>query len=86
MEIDVKGLPEILAQPHAYLGVISSQRRWKLTAEKLREKGLREADLQKIHAPIGLDINAETPEEIAVSILAEVIMVQRGGDGGPLSH
>lgn len=86
MEIDVKGLPEILAQPHAYLGVISSQRRWKLTVDKLREKGLREADLQEIHAPIGLDINAETPEEIAVSILAEVIMVQRGGDGGPLSH
>jgi xanthine dehydrogenase accessory factor len=85
MDIDVSGLPEILSQPYGYIGVISSQRRWTLTEEKLREEGVKEADLRNIHAPIGLDINAESPEEIAVSIMAEVIMVQRGGDGGSLS-
>jgi len=85
MEIDVSGLPEVLKQPHQYVGVISSRRRWKLTEEKLKEQGVSEEDLSKVYAPIGLDLNAETPEEIAVSIMSEVIMVQRGGSGGPLS-
>lgn len=85
MEIDVQGLPEILNQPHQYVGVISSRRRWKLTEEKLLENGIGEEQLARVYAPIGLDLNAETPEEIAVSIMAEVIMVQRGGAGGPLS-
>lgn len=85
MEIDVSGLPEVLDQPHRYVGVISSRRRWKLTAEKLLERGVSQEKLEEIHAPIGLDLNAETPEEIAVSIMAEVIMVRRGGTGGPLS-
>lgn len=85
MEIDVSGLPEILDQPHTYVGVISSKRRWKLTEEKLREQGVSEEKLNDVYAPIGLDLNAETPEEIAVSIMAEVIMVQRGGEGNPLS-
>lgn len=86
MDIDVSGLPEIISQPHAYVGVISSRRRWTLTEEKLREEGIKEDNLRNVHAPIGLDINAESPEEIAVSIMAEVIMVQRGGDGGSLSN
>lgn len=85
MGIDVSGLPAILDQPHQYLGVISSKRRWRLTEEKLLENGVSEEQLSQIHAPIGLELNAETPEEIAVSIMAEVIMVQRGGTGKPMS-
>ena len=66
----------------AYLGVIGSRRRWTLTAEKLKEqRNLTEADLACIHAPIGLELEAETPKEIAISILAEIIMIQRGGTG-----
>jgi xanthine dehydrogenase accessory factor len=47
----------------------------------LQEDGMTEAQLARFHSPIGLELNAETPEEIAVSILAEVIMLQRGGTG-----
>lgn len=85
MGIDTRGIPGLLEHPLSYLGVISSQRRWRLTEEKLLEAGVSQSQLDPIHAPIGLDISAETPEEIALSILAEVVMVQRGGKGVPLS-
>lgn len=85
MGIDTRGIPGLLEHPLSYLGVISSRRRWRLTEEKLLEAGLPQSVLEQIHAPIGLDLNAETPEEIALSILAEVVMEQRGGQGVPLS-
>ncbi len=84
-QVDIRGLPELLAVPAAYLGVISSRRRWKLTEEQLLASGVKKNDIQRIHAPIGLDIQAETPEEIAVSILAEVLQATRGGTGKGLS-
>jgi xanthine dehydrogenase accessory factor len=46
--------------------------------EKLKEEGLTQQDIDRVHAPIGLDIGAETPEEIAVSIVAELISVRAG--------
>ena len=52
-----------------------------MTAEALAEQGISRDDLARIHAPIGLELRAETPKEIAVSILAEIVMVQRGGTG-----
>lgn len=85
MGIDTRGLPGLLEYDLSYLGVISSRRRWRLTEEKLLEAGIPESVLAQIRAPIGLDINAETPEEIALSIMAEVVMVQRGGKALPLS-
>jgi len=84
-QVDIRGLPELLAAPSAYLGVISSRRRWKLTEEELLEIGIKKKDLDRIHAPIGLDLKADTPEEIALSILAEVFQVIRGGSGKGLS-
>lgn len=84
-QVDVRGLPELLAAPSAYIGVISSRRRWKLTVEQLLETGITKKDLDRIHAPIGLDLKAETPEEIALSIMAEVFQVIRGGSGKGLS-
>jgi len=84
-QVDVRGLPELLAAPSAYIGVISSRRRWKLTVEQLLETGIKKKDLDRIHAPIGLDLKAETPEEIALSIMAEVLQVIRGGSGKGLS-
>jgi xanthine dehydrogenase accessory factor len=86
MTIDVQGIPELIKVPSAYIGLISSRRRWKLTADELRQAGVADEDIQRIHAPIGLDIGAETPEEIALSILGEVIMVLREGSGGSLSR
>jgi xanthine dehydrogenase accessory factor len=84
-QLDIRGLPELLAAPTAYIGVISSRRRWKLTEEELLAAGLKKKDLKRVHAPIGLDIKAETPEEIALSIMAEVFQVVRGGSGASLS-
>lgn len=73
MEVDISGLPALLETPAAYLGVIGSRRRWAETRKQLLETGITEEKLSAVHTPIGLDIHAETPEEIAVSILAEII-------------
>jgi xanthine dehydrogenase accessory factor len=79
--IDEELLPALLATDAPYIGVIGSRRRWAMTAQLLLEKGLRRADLERVHAPVGLELGAETPREIAVSILAEIVMVMRGGSG-----
>ena len=81
---DVDGLPPLLDMPHAYLGVIGSRRRWATTVKQLEAKGVARDKLARVHAPMGLELNAETPEEIAVSIMAEVLMRLRGGTGQPM--
>jgi len=84
VEVDVEGLPALIESPAAYIGVIGSRKRWATTVNKLLSAGIPKTSLQRIHSPVGININAETPEEIAVSILAEIIMVQSGGTGKPL--
>jgi xanthine dehydrogenase accessory factor len=78
---DVAGLPHLLAQPHAYLGVIGSRRRWLTAVKQLEAQGVSRERLTQVYAPMGLELNAETPEEIAVSVLAEIIMLRRAGTG-----
>lgn len=68
-----------------YVGLIGSKRRTKIVLERLRANGVDADQLKKIHAPIGLDIGAVTPEEVALAILAEMVAVRRGGKGGSLS-
>jgi xanthine dehydrogenase accessory factor len=85
MPVDVEALPHLLKQPHAYLGVIGSRRRWATAMKQLEERSIARDQLARVHAPMGLELNAETPEEIAVSILAEIIMLQRGGTGQPMA-
>ncbi len=75
--IDVSVLPALLRTPVAYVGVIGSRRRWLTTVDALRQAGVAEADLTHVHAPIGLEIHAETPEEIAISIMAEIVQIRR---------
>ncbi|MFN3741884.1 MAG: XdhC family protein [Anaerolineales bacterium] len=84
--IDVEGLPALLETPAAYIGVIGSKRRWLTTVNALREKGISEEKLARVRSPVGLEIHAETPEEIAISILAEIIMLRRGGSGQPMAY
>jgi xanthine dehydrogenase accessory factor len=79
--VDVAGLPKILEQPFAYLGIIGSKQRWKRTKRGLIDNKIQKKLIQRIHSPIGLEINAETPEEIAVSIMAEIIMIRHAGNG-----
>jgi xanthine dehydrogenase accessory factor len=59
--------------------VIGSRRRWQETRRLLLEDGIGAESLQRIHSPVGLELNAETPEEIAVSVVAEIIGRYRGG-------
>jgi xanthine dehydrogenase accessory factor len=68
----------------AYIGMIGSRRRVRATYVQLIEEGVDRTLIDGIHAPVGLDIGAETPEEIAVSVAAELVMLNRGGSGVPL--
>jgi xanthine dehydrogenase accessory factor len=82
LPVDINLLPALLATTAAYIGLIGSRRRWALTIRALiDERGMSEADLRRVHAPIGLELRAETPKEIALSILAEITMLRRGGSG-----
>ena len=68
-----------------YVGLIGSKRRTSIVIERLREAGIPDEQLRKIHAPIGLDIGAVTPEEVALAILAEIVAERRGATGTSLS-
>lgn len=83
VDIDVTAIPLLLDTPAGYIGVMGSARRWTAVRKKLLEQGVEAADLERIHVPIGIELGAETVEEIAVSILSEVIRAARtsGPDG-----
>lgn len=68
-----------------YVGLIGSKRRTSIVIERLREAGISDEQLRNIHAPIGLDIGAVTPEEVALAILAEIVAERRGATGTSLS-
>jgi xanthine dehydrogenase accessory factor len=68
-----------------YMGLIGSKRRTTIVIDRLREAGADEAELRKIRAPIGLDIGAVSPEEVALAIMAEIVAERRGATGGSLS-
>ena len=79
-------LREIIHGRARYIGMIGSKRRVKACFQRFRdEEKIAEEIIQRVYAPVGLDINTETPEEIALSILAEVIKVRRGGEARSLS-
>ena len=79
--VDAVGLPSLLDSNAAYIGVIGSKRRWLTTVKALKEKGVADEKIARVHSPIGLELNAETPEEIAVSIMAEIMMLKDKGTG-----
>lgn len=83
-QVDAAGLPALLETPAAYIGVIGSRRRWAETCKQLNEAGIGDEQLKRVHSPMGLGIGAETPEEIAVSILAEILMLRGSGSGKPM--
>lgn len=79
--VDALGLPSLLESQAAYIGVIGSKRRWATTVKALKEKGVADELIAKVHSPMGLELQAETPEEIAVSIMAEILMLRDKGSG-----
>lgn len=73
---DTECLEAVLNKKYAYVGMMGSRRRTAIVKEQLREKGYAAEVLENVHTPIGLEIHAETPEEIAVSIMAEIIEIR----------
>lgn len=79
-QYDVESLLEVLDDPLAYIGMIGSRRRIRAVFELLEtEQGIPAAKFDRVYAPVGLNIGAITPAEIAVCIMAEIINVMRGG-------
>jgi xanthine dehydrogenase accessory factor len=85
-KFDVPLLEVALKLPLAYLGAMGSRRTNDDRALRLKELGFTDADLGRLHAPIGLDVGARTPEETAVSIAAEIVAARWGGSGAQLRH
>ncbi|QJU54025.1 XdhC family protein [Herbiconiux sp. KACC 21604] len=77
-KFDVPLIEAALALPVAYVGAMGSRRTHSRRVDALRERGVREEALAALHSPIGLDLGASSPEETAVSILAEVLAVKTG--------
>ncbi len=85
-QFDEPCLREIIHKPAKYIGMIGSKRRIKACFIRFRdEDGIPEELLKRVYAPIGLDIKAESPEEIALSIIAEMVKVRRGGTAQSLA-
>jgi xanthine dehydrogenase accessory factor len=81
---DVPALREALRLPVAFVGALGARRTVARRAQLLREQGVSDQELARLHSPLGLDLGAETPEETALSILAEIVAARRAGSGAPL--
>jgi xanthine dehydrogenase accessory factor len=76
---DAVVVEQIARMPTRYLGMLGSRRKVALTWKLLEEQGIPRERLDQIHAPVGLSIGADTPEEIAISVVAELVAVRRSG-------
>jgi len=86
-EIDREALAAALGIKGAgYIGMIGSDRKVQQVFEQLQERGVSKEDLQRVYAPLGLDIGADSPAEIAVSVIAEILTVLRKRTGKHLSE
>lgn len=79
---DREALDKLIEQPIAWLGLLASRRKVQLFLRQLREKGVAEEHIARLHAPVGYNIGAETPQEIAISVLAEILQVKNNAPGG----
>jgi xanthine dehydrogenase accessory factor len=79
---DATVLEKVLEKPAKYVGMIGSKRKTKLVFDHLRARGVLGETLAQVHAPIGLDIGSETPQEIAISIVAQLVQARRRAGSG----
>ncbi|MFE9569056.1 XdhC family protein [Streptomyces sp. NPDC006692] len=84
-KFDVPLLETALRLPVAFIGAMGSRRTHEDRNRRLLEAGVSEAQLARLHSPIGLDLGARTPEETALSIAAEIVAARQGGTGAPLT-
>jgi len=77
-ETDAQVLEEVLKKPTKYVGMIGSKKKIKAILDRLRQKGIGDAVIKQVHAPIGIPIHAETPQEIAISIAAQLVTIRNG--------
>lgn len=84
-QLDKKALGRLVDREAAYIGMIGSKRKVRRIMKELEDEGTGKDKLSKVHAPIGLDIAAETPSEIAISILGEIVNTKRKGVASPIS-
>jgi xanthine dehydrogenase accessory factor len=84
-KFDVPLLAEALHRPAAYIGAMGSRRTHDDRMKRLAEVGLSEGELARLRSPVGLDLGARTPEEVAVSVAAEIVALRWGGSGNPLT-
>ncbi len=80
---DEEALEQVVGRGAAYVGLVASRKRADAVFAYLRAKGVAEAQLQAVKVPAGLDIGAVTPEEIALSVMAEIVQVRRRRSAGP---
>lgn len=78
---DHESLQAVLRRHVPYIGLVASRKRSKLVLEYLRRENFGDAELARVHAPAGLDLGARTPEEIALSVMSEIVLLRRGGSG-----
>ena len=74
--VDADVLPIVLDSPARSIGVMGSTRRWATTRAQLADAGIADDQLDRVRSPIGLDIDAETPAEIALSIMTEIVGIR----------
>ncbi len=84
-KFDVPALQAAVRTPAAYIGAMGSRRTHEDRTVRLKEAGLTDAEIARIHSPIGLDLGARTPEETAISIAAEIVRHRWGGSGQALT-
>lgn len=83
VQVDLEILPVLLAAGPRSIGVMGSKRRWATTRDSLVESGVSADQLDQVNAPIGIELNAETPAEIALSVMSEIVRDRRSGPPEP---
>jgi len=78
---DHESMQRALASPAGYIALIASRKRSRLVLDYLREEGIGEDQINRVMAPSGLDLGARTPEEIALCLMSEIVLLRRGGSG-----
>ncbi|MEV8267471.1 XdhC family protein [Microbacterium sp. NPDC076911] len=81
---DIPALRAALSMPVGFVGAMGARSTVNVRAGLLREQGVSDVDLARLHSPLGLDLGGSTPDETALSVLAEIVAARHGGSGAPL--